>query len=280
LSRVLALTKKAYVLLDKGYMVRAAETLKEAAEAAQAALPDTSCCIILAALRVRLARALWYDARPPDERASSAVVLDPRVVDTLLPAAMTAMEARHAAGTLMPAGCRPAELAWGAVFYRHSFAHQQMTPECLEAVVTLCAPFTGYEAYLMTASLALRTLFALGHDPRVAENAHFAEHMMTFVVSAVDLVAQPRSLIGVNFAFETGLINELSMVASAAANTEQWRPLMAAFQRLHASGVLQQRGVADAIATVSAASAATGADGRCFRCAWAAPLRAALLRRA
>ncbi len=123
---------------------------------------------------------------------------------------------------------------------------------------------------MMTASLALWAYEDLAERRSDAAAPH-AAHMMAFVVSALELVAAPRSDLGVSLTFEAMLINDVSRVMRGGASVVPcFLPLLAPWRRLQESGALRHRNVGAACAytdafrdaRLSAADAAATAPGR------------------
>jgi hypothetical protein len=261
LSRVIELTCKASELLVKGHDARAAEKYEQAADAAQAALPGAEHCLILASLRMHQARALESGARAPWRQSAQNADALACAYGTLLPATMTALEARRAAGTLLPGCCRPAELAWATACLRHDVQlRSRRAGDDLEDLVPRSAQFMGYEAYATTATVALWALEDL-HKHRSAAAAQHAERIVAFVVRALELVLQPRGSLDIGFAGESFLIKEMSTLMRNGGGdiAECYRPLVAPWRRVQASGVLQQRRVSYVAAQTRARCAASRA---------------------
>jgi hypothetical protein len=260
LSRVIALSIKAMDLKDRGHAARCAEKLEQVVTLV-ASQPGSEDCLILATLRNRLASALLGTAQPPDRKCPpNADALDERAFCTLLPAAMTALEARRTAGTLMPGGCRPAELAWRTALVRHSHMQLPLTPAQRKALVVRVTPFMGYEAYMGAASLALIALNDLRTGTRSAAHAQNSERMLAFVACALELVAQPRGSLDIGFTRESALVDQVSTLMRTGGDVfEDWRPLLAPWRRVQANGVQQQRHVGYVVAQTDVACAATRA---------------------
>ncbi len=90
-------------------------------------------------------------------------------------------------------------------------------------------------------------------QPRHAAMAQRRRRLLAFLMLALELVALPRSCLGVGLACESALVYEMGVFMRAGADaSEDWRPLWAPWQRLQASGVLQRRQVDDISATSNA----------------------------
>ena len=101
---------RAHELMERGHFARAAEKLEAAvALSEQSAPPD---CLIVVTLRLDLCRALSAYMRTAG--VSNAVINEccERIFRKELPLVATVLEKRHAADSLMPGRCRPAETEW------------------------------------------------------------------------------------------------------------------------------------------------------------------------
>jgi hypothetical protein len=257
LSRVTALSNKASDFLRKGLSARAADKFGQAADAAQAALPDAEDSLIIAWLRTQQARALESSTRAPGRESGQSADALTHAYGTLLPAAMTALEARRAAGTLMPGCCRAVELTWHAARIQQQ-QHALGLHDTSEAFVMCAAQCMGYETHCAATLLALWALADM-RAQRTAAAAPHAARMMALLVSGLELAAVPRGEQhrNVGLAHESVLIDEVSTLMRGASAprglAECWQPLLAPWQRLQESGVLQQRPV-DAVNATTYAS--------------------------
>jgi hypothetical protein len=227
LSVLLALDKKAFELCKKGHYARAAETYDAAVLEAQA-LGQTN-CLITATLQLEAA-GTWYT------HAFAPGVLDADRDAALNRAALylrlahPVLVLRNAAGTLQPSKCRRGEEVWN-----------KTRPHFGSAAGRL-GPFIGYDAFLSAAALEMQV-----HDFGQGEShPQEAAELVSFVVSAVDLVLQPQQTFGCPVPGEIAFVNALrrkygSIISSAAA--PRFVALVDAWRKLISSGVLSERGL-------------------------------------
>lgn len=223
LDALRALDKKASELLKKAHYARAAEKLDAAVVAAKAL--GHADCLITATLQVEAAVAWFSQGAAPGVLGADRDAAMKRAA-LHLPEAHAVLERRKAAGTLQSFKCRPAEVAWGAMRARLTTAGVR---KCL-------APFVGYEAFLLAASVELDS-FDYTDMGRIAE-------LVSFVVSAADMMLQPRENFECPIPGEIGFVTSLqrgysNIVATAAAPL--FRALLDAWRRLESSGLLQER---------------------------------------
>ncbi len=157
-SRVVALTNKAELLVSRGHWARAGDIYAEAVAAAQA-LHQTD-CLIVAYLQAARANALLGHAQTAGAETRTKELMRSAFLE-LLPAAMASLERRRAAGTLMAGACRPYEVAWCAAKSVHAVelaanmphaeGHVPGTAEELSAA----SAHVGHDAYVVAAALAL-----------------------------------------------------------------------------------------------------------------------------
>jgi hypothetical protein len=252
LAAINALDKAALNLQSKGHFARAAEKRGAAVAAAQAL--GHADCLITATLQLEEADTWVNHADAPgvtSADAGAAIVRALHLLDAVIPT----LERRMAASTLLAGACRPLEEAWSAARWKLAMGLE----DALEGEWQ--AQFVGYEAYLVAAPVALRVALvpALGAP-------ELAQRLVAFVVSALDLMAQPRSHNKHALHTEVDLFRTLQHSRYIKAS-EPFPVLHAmlgdAWIRLQSSGVLRERCidvVADAIAVQSAARiAANGA---------------------
>jgi hypothetical protein len=196
-SRVVALTNKAVSLEGKGYWARAAEVYAEAAVTAAQTLhqPD---CVIVARLQASNAEALFLHAQTAGVTEARQAELTRSALLELLPPAMASLERRLAAGTLLAGACRPHEVAWSAATTAHAnelmasimpnAAAVRVPPTA--AVTSAWSAYVGYDAYMLTAGLALE-LCSLATDLSYAQTLNLPEATAVacsvFVASAFDM---------------------------------------------------------------------------------------------
>jgi hypothetical protein len=193
LSHVNAHTRKGYELFEMGHLARSAEHYARGAVAA-AALPGAQAdSLIVAYLRVSQANALLGHA------ASSPVVEQltlMRDMCTSLSAAMRAIEARHAAGSLLRNDAT--EEAWWHARRAHmagcvALPAAQQGEALRRAALAGCA-LLGYEACLRTAHLVTGPLCgSRDSDVAMLPLLGGAQAAAQFVAHATAMLAAPRT---------------------------------------------------------------------------------------
>ena len=229
LDALRALDKKANELLKKAHYARAAEKLDAAVLAAKAL--GYADCLITATLEIEAA-GIWCS------HASAPGVLEADCDAAMENAlryfrrALQVLERRKAAGTLQPYKCRPAEEVWSATRARYSTAE---IGNCL-------APFVGYQAFLLAASFKMDIYDFTNPD------FHSQSELQSFVVSAMDLVLEPRENFDCPIPGEIAFVHSLQrrydeIVSTAAA--PRFQALLDAWCRLERSGLfsLHSRGL-------------------------------------
>jgi hypothetical protein len=278
-SRVVALTNKAVTLKSKAHWARAAEKFAEAVAAAQALhQPD---CLIAAHLQASRAEALAGHAKTAGVPEARQVELMHSALLELLPAAMASLERRLAAGTLLPGACRSYEVAWCAGMMAHADALAANLPNAAvhvpsAAELSASSTYVGYEAYSITAAVALR-LCAFATDQNYwAQKLNLPEATVVacsvFVESAFDMI---RLNTGVARMLETCLVQNAQSVIDEQqlfrATCEWHARILTAWRRLQSSGVLQRRRILECVSAVTAynthaaATAAAAAVARGLR---------------
>jgi hypothetical protein len=277
-SRVVVLTNKAATLASRGHWARAAEVYAEAVTAAQALQqPD---CIVVAYLQASNATTLLGHAQTAGVPEAHRTALYRTAFLELLPAAMTSLERRMAAGTLLAGACRPHEVAWCAAKSAHAEALAENMPN--EAAAQRVPPtaanisawsvYVGYDAYIRSAGVALQLCAVVTDLPSVrALNLTEATAVAcsVFVERAFDMIELRTT---------TANTIEASLVHNAQRYIEEeqrfratceWHArILAAWRRLQSSGVLQRRGILQSMSVVTAyhthaaASAAASAAAR------------------
>ncbi len=167
-------------LHEKCHYARAANKFSAAVAAAQAL--DQADCLFTARLQAEEANTWMSHAVTSgvtNEDGEAALV---RALQ-LLNAAIPTMERRMAAGTLLAGACWPLEEAWFAARLNLSEVRREQSSDRDWQV-----QFVGYQAYLQAAQAALRFAMVLARSG-VSEHA---QRLVTFTVSAVDLMVQPR----------------------------------------------------------------------------------------
>ena len=231
IARVVAFSKKADELCDKGHVLRAAENYGRAAEAARALGADN---LVTAYAQMRQAAAhCMYAAK------AHLANLEPRIhaghraeCIALYSAAVETLERRRVADTLLEGKCDAAEEAWRAA---------ERQPNNGAHVLT---PMFGYDQFMHTAVLVLSVLCAahvFKAECSAVQFRSFAEH----VVHAAELMQQPRRHHHNDavMALEASFVKELRRVAADAGASGLDKCLVqlltCALQRLQRSGVLQ-----------------------------------------
>jgi hypothetical protein len=183
---------------------------------------------------------------------------------------MASLERRMAAGTLLAGACRPYEVAWFVDKTAHADALAQNRRNPIPTTGAWTA-YVGHDAYVAAARTALE-LYAVGTDEVAARALNLSEAAVTacslFVARAFDMVrlrTEGASLL--ESAFVRGaqvLLDERPWPTS----NERHARMVAAWQRLQSSGVLQQRGIMQRVrfaeanhAHVMATAAAAAARG-------------------
>ncbi len=181
--------------MQGGQYARSAAKFAEAIASLEASSspPRRRDCLVLAHLRSEHAAASLQRASAPEvEQAQEAALL--RTVLASLPAVLSALEARRAAGTLLPAAAE--EDAWYTAEQAH--IHRCFNPSVSAAAAAAVKKengrLLGYETFVRAANLALATVgygaFAeLAPLPAAQRAAHCA-----FVAAAAEMVAAPRAL--------------------------------------------------------------------------------------
>jgi hypothetical protein len=236
LAAVNALDKAATDLYAKGHYARAAEKFGVAVAAAQAL--GHADCLVTATLQLEEADAWISHACAPgvtkaDKDAAMARTLH------LMDAAVPTLECRRAAGTLLAGACRPLEEAWFAWFAAGWNLAQPSRERCSDWPWQ--AQLVGYDAYLLAAHGALRLALAMVFEMGALEKA---QRLVTFAVSAVDMMAQPRCHSDMATGAEVPLFR--IMQALQDGNMFQSAPMLHAtlqdaWSRLQRSGVLRER---------------------------------------
>jgi hypothetical protein len=255
-SAVVALANKAMTLREKGSYARAAELFARAAAAAQAL--GARDCLVVAALQLMQADC-WLQQSKSRLVAPADVASMRDVAFALLPVAKATLLRRKAAGTLLCGTCAPHEEAWELACLTHSTGELRATSgEVGDAaflrarvdasMLPALAPYVGYNAYLSCARIVFM---------RVILRKAVAEMRadVAFVCDALDMMSQPLALdtTRLRFSAETALVHSMrSAIAhdyiSATTDDVGGAQLLAAWDRVERSGVLQARNIGDAIA--------------------------------
>jgi hypothetical protein len=279
MASVIALSRKAVLLSDNGLFARAAEKYATAVAAAQSlAQPD---CLIVASLQAdevsMLFAALQCASEPSLTHVAAACE---RIYCVLLPAIVPALQRRKAAGTLLRGAYRAAETAFFGNMEQWNRALKTGEPAPLAELVSL----TGYQIYVCVANAAVAwPMLPLNSNevhlctvPLPTLGADQLAEQRAFVLSALELVQQPRVLDTQCFSGEVCLIDNCRLLMSESAIFDAlpraWaQQLRDALQRMERSGVMQQRRMEQGMASNrqqtadACAAAATSAAARGLR---------------
>ena len=242
LARVDTLTTKVQELYSKGHLLRSAELLGRAAEAARAMGEDN---LIAASMRLRQGHALA--AHFSHVRANT----DPHILAAhrtecvaLLSGGVAALERRRMAGRLLEGKCTEAEEVWSAREMQRNNANWTA------ANAASWSALVGYSEFLNAGTIAVEVLYDarwFAAECSVGQFQAFAQH----AVHAVELMQQPRRYGDVAMGVEAKFVAELRFaVAEAGANGLDARLvkfLAGAWERLERSGVLQARRIQERI---------------------------------
>jgi hypothetical protein len=235
LSAITALDNKASDLVVKGHYARAAEKRGEAVAAALGLGVADS--LIVAYLRARQAGDFCCHKEAPGVSFMDGFTALQRANDLAAEATDT-LQRRHDQGTLLPPRCYPAEVAWNAERLRHRM--QMPNDVKTEFIVSMMAPFVGYEAYLHAAHVEKASFFVASGPGKEAR----IKQLLTFVASAAELMMAPRR--DVPLETESELANALhsfeELLGSDAPQPAIAR-VIDAWQRLQRSGVLRERNI-------------------------------------
>jgi len=257
LSRVVALTCKAFTLQEKGHYAGALEKSAAAIAAAQELAQED--CLVVAQLQIMHIGSLIGYAQTPGVAAEAASAADENRFLRLL-AIINTLERRRAAGTLLAGACRSwPEEEWYGHYLQHRMhvAHKNAyTPDKLAHLVQ----FVGYDAYLSAAGNAV---VAVSEAP--PPDSTDVQAFVHFGLAAFDLFEQPRRRLwdDIPLASEIVLSTYLRRCETGLDSPELSASrveLLTRWQRVERSGVLQQRGiVADGARYYSAACASNAA---------------------
>jgi hypothetical protein len=184
LSRVVALSCKAYSLQEKHHFVRASEKFAAATAAAQE-LSQVD-CLVVTHMRLMHVVTLHGYAQTPGLSAEAASAATKQAFEMLFGAIAT-LERRREAGTLLFGTCRSwPEEEWYGQFLQHRlqlFGERAYTPKELALLVK----FVGYDAYIYVAASAV-----LGMNPFERRPASEIQALGRFALSAFELLELPR----------------------------------------------------------------------------------------
>ena len=242
LAAVSALENKASELVVKTHWARAAEKRAAAVAAAQA-LGYTD-CLITAWLQANLA-SLYISHAFTSASADVDVEAALRSALLVLHAAVETLKRRKAAGTLLAGACRPIEIAW----YDSKIQSKVRSEGVADFASAWRGCFIGYDAYLAAASALLTYCQYL-------DSFDFAAELTDFVVSAIDLVMQPRAHPTKRGPEELAFACRLEVFAESAAPlgaSARRQVIVDAWGRLQRSRVLRERDIDEATKRVASA---------------------------
>ena len=255
LARAFAFDKKAYELVKKGHLLRAAENFGRGAEAAHVLGADN-----LVALNMQLQQSnlLFCYATTPNVAIDLGIRLAHAAESiALLSEAVAALERRRVTGMLLEGKCAAVEEAWNA---SHLLQLEEDDVDddddaddgVLASEAASWAPLVGYKQFLNAAINAMNVLLNAGPLAAVCSNSQleaYAKH----VVRAAELIQQPRCNGDLGLRLEACFTTALrKLVAQADGNgldAHLAQLLAGAQQRLEGSGVLQVRRVEERLQT-------------------------------
>jgi hypothetical protein len=182
------------------------------------------------------------------ETPERARALRHRALAELLPVEMAVVERRRLAGTLLQGKCAPHEVEYSRQFLGAVGA-------CDANIAAPYAQSMGYDSCLRVAHLGLFWLY-LAHERNNVEPPTAAQTQQIFssAVNALDLVSKPRlnpRLEGdLSFEVEVALLNEVreALKRDNVHSIREHRDALAgALGRLMDSGVVEERGMEDAV---------------------------------
>jgi len=241
ISRVQGLHRKSNELAEKGHLLRCAELLGRAAEAARALGSDNLVAVdmqrcqanVLLSFTGHMLLGADVDPRIVSARRADCIALFSTVV--------AALERRRMAGTLLEGKCTAAEEAWLVAEYEH---------ENDAASANWIGPLVGYDTFLRSSTAVLSlcaSAYVFAEDCSAAQFQAFAQHVM----HTVDLMQQPRSHgtkpMNAEVMFTRKFTCAEAILGSNGLETRLVQPLKDAWQRLQRSGVLEARGMLDEI---------------------------------
>jgi len=243
IARVQALFRKAKELELRGHLLRAAEYHGRCAEAARALGPDN--LVVWEMQRCQAGGLYNYTV----SAAKSNAAVDPDVLAAhraecvaLFATVIAALERRRVAGTLLEGKCSAAEEAWSAAMLSGV--------GCPADEVAWRAPLVGSDLFLNAANLVLGLLVNASlyrAECSASQFQAFAQH----VANAADRIQQPRSHGTLITNAEAGLVQRIESAVSVwgdgGLDSRLVQLLNGAWQRLEQSGVLEARGIREAI---------------------------------
>jgi hypothetical protein len=272
MATVTALSRKSQLLSKSGHFARSAE--KYAAAVAAAQLLQQPDSLIVAFLQMEEAGKLSMHVSTCASLAEAAPQLE-RVYRVLMPSIVATVQRRKAAGTLVPGACLASEAAFYGEMQQYCAALSGCRPFEPAALAAL-GSLVGYEEYVSAADIVLSSLAlqVSSATPILADGPFAAQH--AFVLSALELVRQPRVLNTESIGGEASLVHKCRLVFSSSATMDAlpagWaQQLRDALQRVESSGLMQLRKTDEELAeflrirSAERAAAAADADARGLR---------------
>ena len=252
LARVEAIYGKAAELSKKGHVVRAAENYGRAAEAARALGADNIVAVSMD-LQQGVMLSAYCTAAPQGTADPRTIAAHRAQSIALLSGAVTALERRRVAGTLLEGKCAAAEEAW--------FARVLRRLNVPPAEAASQATISGYEQFVQAASAVMLVLMDARSFAAVCSAAQFqafAQH----VVHAAELMQQPRrrgeSALNNDAQFAFQLRSTVARGAATGLDARLVQLLAGAWERLQHSGVLQAVRVEERVGTFISAGRPVG----------------------
>ena len=243
-DEVLALSGKAQELYRKSHYERCTEKWRAALAAAEAIGAED--CVLVAAIRTEVARALLGCEDARDGSFSQAFVLE---MLELLAASAAILRRRRDAGTLMEGKCRPNEVQWYLAYLAEKWSPQEL--RAANQWLRAYAQLVGYDMFLGVCSSCMFLVCEVLAHGCFERGGEAERSFLTFFCNLCDesvaLMVQPR-------VHEIGSSVELVMVpkwpvlleamALAPPEYQVWRERVSrAYARLRQSGVLERRGL-------------------------------------
>ena len=231
LAANVALDNKGLELWHKGHYARASEKHREAVVVAEALGYED--CLITALLQLHEAASLFANAQAANVAPEAGRAGLSRAVELVI-AAMSVLDRRKAAGTLLEGKCRPVEVAWNLSRLQHRAVLYGFT--CKQDF-NKEASFIGYEAYVLAASEVLDCAWGLSGQNK----DEILGTQLDFLADAIDLMAQRRD--DLPLSAEPSLVSMMPHFEETGALKAYpaRQRVLDAWARLQSSGALQQR---------------------------------------
>jgi hypothetical protein len=232
------LSNKGVTLLRSGHFARAADKFGDALAAARALGEED--CLVVASLELHRAHNLLLHAQSTAAPPAEMDAAHEEAYEILLPSVLQTLARRAAARTLLEGAVRPHEHGW----HRARLAHiaSALAGRARDVWAEL-APHVGYVAFVDAATLALHHLRCPHCAPAMSDRDF--DLRMELMCDALALMAEPR-----RSGADSWMCAEATLVTAVrdlvnggrvAADTERGARLIAAWQHLQRSGMLEQR---------------------------------------